>query len=126
MNNDHECVNKVNKYLQNWIYLDNEIKKNNIISSELYDKKRETESKINKYYLKINNKKSKNNFQINDTQIQIHSSNINKALSLKHLKRNIDNYFNTTKNIDKDSLYKFLLKNRESYDKLIIKKIVNT
>lgn len=123
MNNDTECVNKINKYLQNWMQLDNEIKKNNIISADLYSKKRETESKITKYYSKINNQKLKNSFHVNNLQMQIYSTSVNKALSLKYLKKNIDNYFNSTVNIDRDSLYKYLLKNRENYDKLVIKKI---
>jgi hypothetical protein len=119
MSNENE---KLNNYIEAWINLENEIKFNNTKLKELYDKRQHIESKINKYSNLTEHQKKIINTP-NGIKIKLTTTNINKTLTLKYLKIVIENYFRNNKFIDKETLYKFIVKNRDTYNKFIVKKI---
>ncbi len=113
---------KLNNYIETWLNLEAEIKFNNSKLKELYNKRQIIESKIHKYSnLEDQQKKIINT--PNGIKIKLAMANINKTISLKYLKNIIENYFRNNKFIDKETLYKFIVKNRDTYSKLTINKM---
>ncbi len=111
---------KLNKYLQQWNLIEEEIKIEHLKITELYKRRQEIENKIKRYNNLFTEKKlviiDQNNIKYN-----IYTINKRKQLSLKLLKNIINNYFKNI-NFNKDDFYKYILKNREITEKIIITK----
>jgi hypothetical protein len=109
---------KINKYLQHWNLLEEQIKVENSKIGELYKRRQEIENKIKRYNNLFSEKKLVMIDQ-NNIKYDIYTINKKKQISLKLLKHIINNYFENT-NFNKEDLYKYILKNRETIEKIVI------
>ncbi len=116
---DEHTKLKLKRYLQQWNLLEDEIRKENIKLSELYKRRQEIENKIEKYNNLFNEKKLTMIDNESNVKYNIFYTNKKKQISLKLLKNIINSYFQNM-NFNKEDFYKYILKNRESIDKLVI------
>jgi hypothetical protein len=107
---------KLTKYIQQWDIVEEEIKSINHKLNTLYKQRQEIETKIDRYKDLFNNDK-----KIRIINHTIYTTKKTKPLSLKLLKNIIDSYFNKS-DFNKDAFYKYILKNRDFFNKTIIKK----
>jgi hypothetical protein len=113
MNSSHtfDNDNKINKYINNWLELNDLIKQENKKMNELYKSRQIIEQKIGRYNISgINN-------------IKIYYTKIYKTLSQRHIKDKINKYFENNSQISKDDLYNFIISDRDFSNKLNIKKV---
>jgi hypothetical protein len=107
---------KITKYVNNWLELNERIKQENKIMTELYKNKQIIEQKINKY------SPDTTTISLNNNIYKIYYTKTNKTISQKHIKQRINEYFiiNNLRGLNKEDLYNFIISNREFNNKLNI------
>ena len=113
---DHD---KMKKYVEHWCSIDNEIKTHNLKLADLYTKRNILETKIKRY--SDDSKTAKAIITDSGSKVKFYNTDLYKPLSLKHLKHVINEYSKSS--IDKEGLYKHIVKHREIYNKLIIRRL---
>jgi hypothetical protein len=119
---DHSTVNKIKQ----WVSLDNKVELKKMRLKEYTDERKALEDDILSY-VENNNKK---NLQINtsDGYIDFHDVKTTQIMTLKYIKDALESYFasDQTSPASASTIYEYLLNNRDSKTKTVMRRHITS